>query len=514
MTAATELQKPATGIARQDIRRRYLRAVLYSGVLGGVSQALYGVTPMVIARRLGPVDYGVYSVVMSLSAIVIGVFGLGQNSALHKLVPQYYAADRERSGAILADALLVTSGALAVFCAGFFLSSGWIAGHVYRDPSLTGVFRICAALMMTLTLFSLGASAIAGLQDFKSYNLIQVARNLALLVFAWGGVWLAGLNGALAGQLLASVFGLALIAYGGAGLLRDRFPNGVRPVFSREILGVIGSFVLPTLLMTLLNIPTYWWASTMVARHAGFEQVGLLGVAYTLSQATFLIPMNLYTPAMTFLSEAHAAAQSEIFSAMVNANLRAMWAFSMPLALALALFSPLLIRALFGTAYLMAAPLTLALGFTALLMLLVGLLNTAIIASGRMWHNLTITFGWVVVFGVTGWIVIPRWGAAGCAVAFASTYSLYLLGVCSYGHLALKVKFDGIARLIALTLLSFGLATIIFFNLQGVIAYVASAGVLVCLVGAEWFWILEGSEREQLLKGAAKLLATGFSTST
>ncbi|MBS1787352.1 MAG: oligosaccharide flippase family protein [Acidobacteria bacterium] len=514
MTAVTGIQKPANVAARQDIRRRYLRAALYSGVLGGISQALYGMTPMVIARRLGPVDYGVYSVVMSLSAIVIAVFGLGQNSALHKLVPQYYVADRERSGAILADALMVTSGALAVFCAGFFLSSGWIAVHVYRDAALSGVFRICAVLMMTLTLFSLGASAIAGLQDFKSYNLIQVARNLALLVFAWVGVWLAGLTGALAGQVLASALGLALIGYVGAGLLRNRFPKGVRPVFSREILGAIGSFILPTLLMTLLNIPAYWWASTMVARHAGFQQVGLLGVAYTLSQATFLIPMNLYTPAMTFLSEAHAAEQSEIFRAMVTANLRAMWVFSMPLALALALFSPLIIHALFGTAYLMAAPLTLALSLTALLMLLVGLMNTAIIASGRMWHNLMITFGWVTAFGVTGLIVIPRWGAAGCATAFASTYSLYLIGVCMYGHLVLKVKYDGIVRLIALTMLSFGLAAIIFFNLQGVIAYVASAGVLVGLAGVEWFWILGGGEREQLLKGAAKLLATGFPTST
>ncbi len=511
MTAITELQKPLPVVVQNDINRRYVRAAVYSGVLGGVSQLLYGLSPMVIARSLGPADYGIYSVVMSLSAIVIGVFGLGQNSALHKLVPQYYASDRQRGGAILANVLILTSGLLAIFCIGFFLMAGWMA-DLYRDASLIGVFRFCALLMLVLTLFNLASSAIAGLQDFRAYNLIQFARNVALLAFAWGGVWLAGLRGALTGQLLASLLGLTLLGFTGVRLLRERFPEGVRPMFSRELLGIIVSFILPTLLITLFNIPTYWWASTMVARHAGFEQVGLLGVAYTLSQATFLIPMNLYTPVMTFLSEAHASSQAEVFSTMVSTNLRAMWAFSMPLALMLALFSPVLIRVLFGKVYLAAAPLTFALSLTALLMLLVGLVNTAITASGRMWHNLGITAGWSVIFVVAGLICIPRWGAAGCATIFAATYALYLIGVCTYASIRLKVRFEKVARLLTLTGISFGLAAIIFFKLHGATAYLASANLLVCLVVAEWFWILDSSERQRLSKFAAGFLATGFST--
>ena len=506
MTAITDLPEPTPGVVPNDIHRRFVRAAVYSGVLGGVSQALYGFTPMIVARKLGPLEYGVYSVVMSLSAIVIGVFGLGQNSALHKLVPQFYASDRQRSGTILINVLLLTSGLLTVFCAAFYWASGWIAERLYRDASLTHVFRFCALLMLALTLFNLASGAIAGLQDFKSYNLIQAARNFALLAFAWSGVWLAGLRGALAGQLLASVVGLALLSFSGVRLVRERFPEGIHLVFSRQVLRIIASFILPTVLLTLFNIPTYWWASTMVARHAGFEQVGLLGVAYTLSQATFLIPMNLYTPVMTFLSEAHASAQAEVFSAMVSANLRAMWAFSLPLALAIALFSPLLIGALFSSAYLTAVPLTFALSFTALLMLLVGLINTAITASGHMWHNLGITFGWMVTFVAGGLVCIPRWGAAGAAAVFASTYALYLIGVCGYASLWLQVRFERLVRLVTLTAISFGLVALISFGLRGAIAYVISASMLTVLVVAEWFWIFDSSERERLCRFAASFL--------
>lgn len=503
MTATTELQNSASGVEASELKRRYVRAAVYSGLLGSVSQILYGLAPVAIARCLNPAEYGVYSVVMSLAAIVTGVFGLGQNSPLHKLVPQFYASDRRLGGAILVNVLVWTSGLLAVFCGVFFLASGWVAEQLYRDVSLSGAFRFCALLMLALTLFTLAASAIAGLQDFRSYNLIQLARNFLLLVFAWSGVWWIGLRGALAGQLLASLFGLALVAFSGVRLARERFPEGVQPVFSIRILGVIVSFVLPTLLLTLLNLPIYWWASTMLARHAGFDQVGLLGVAYTLSQTTFLIPMNLYAPAMTFMSEARASSQPEVFGAMVNANLRAMWTFSMPLALAVGLFSESLIGALFGQAYLAAAPLALALSFTALLMLLVGLMNTAIVASGRMWHNVAITSGWAAIFIAAGLICIPRWAAAGCVAIFAASYALYLIGVCAYSRLAMNVRFVGVARLVTLTAISFSLSAIIFFRLRGASAHIASASLLIGVIVTEWFWIFDRNERERLGRIAA-----------
>lgn len=498
MTAATELARSAHGADTSDLKRRYVRAAVYSSVLGGISQMLYGVTPVIIARSLGPADYGVYSVVMSLVGIVIGVFGLGQNSALHKLVPQHYASDRQLGGAILANVLALTSAGLALFCGVVFLASHWIAAQLYRDVALSGAFRLGALLMLVLTLFTLAASALAGLQDFRAYNLVQVARNFALLGFTSGGIWWAGLRGALVGQLLASLFGLALAGWSGLRLVRARFPEGIRLKSSRRILRIIAAFVLPTLLMTLLNLPTYWWAGTMVARHAGFAQVGLLGVAYTLSQLTFLIPMNLYTPAMTFFSETHASLNSSAFSTMVNANLRAMWMFSLPLALGIGLFSPLLVRTLFGNAYLAAAPLTLAMSLTALLMLLVGLLNTALVAAGRVWHNLAITFGWTALFVIAGLFCIPRWGAAGCAALFAATYALYLVGVCSYARLALNVRFTGIARLALLTVIGFGLAVIFFFNFHGGTVDIASASLLVGLIVVEWIWIFDRNERDRL----------------
>ena len=72
------------------------------------------------------------------------------------------------------------------------------------------------------------------------------------------------------------------------------------------------------------------------------------------------------------------------------------------------------------------------------------------------------------------------------------------------------LNLDRIIRLITLTILSFGLAAIIFFRFHGASSHVASAGLLICLITAEWFWIFDGSERERLLKVVADLLNNRF----
>lgn len=509
MSASTNPVNASSCAEIEGIGQRYVRAALYSGLLGGVSHALYGLTPLVVARRLGPQDYGVYAVVMSLVTIVIGVFNLGQNSVLHKLIPQYYVQDRARGGSILANVLILTASLLAIFCVAFFCLSGWVATRLYHDAGLTDVFKLSAPLMFTLALSGLAASVIAGLQDFKSYNQIQVARNLAFLILVWLGVLLLNLRGALWGQLLAGLFGLGLLSFRGLRLVRERFPEGLRLTFTRRDFGVIASFALPALALTLLNLPAYWWTNTLVAQHAGFEEAGMFSAAFMLAQLIFLIPMSLYTPAMTFMSEAYATSQtgSQAFTSLVSANLRAIWLFTLPLALGCALLAPVLIKTLFGPAYLGATSPTFALSFAAVLMMLIGLINTAITAAGRVWSNCVIALGWTALFAIGGPIFIPRWGAMGAAMLFAISYILYLCGVVLYSHIALHVRYARLGRLVTLTTVSFALAAIIVHSNMGAAAAAgAGAALWLGLIAAEWLWICDGAERKQFRQSAASLV--------
>jgi O-antigen/teichoic acid export membrane protein len=503
----TELDTSPTEAKRVNLRGRYIQAALYSGIGGAVSQILYGLTPVLLARYLGPRDYGVYSVVMALIGMSVGIISLGQNAVLHKLLPEYSVSDRQRGGGILADTVILTSGIVIIFSAILFASSGWIASTIYRDASLIGLFRFCVLLTLSLSLFNLASSVVAGLQDFKAYNGIMIARSLALVGLTWIGVWHLGLLGALGGQLLAGLLGLVLLTSRGMKLARQRFPGMVRPDFSRSILRILFSFTLPTLLVTILNIPAYWWASTLVAREAGFEEVGLFSVAYSLAQLILLVPMNLYIPAMTFMSEAHAVSQPGEFGKLVSANLRVIWAMTLPLALGAALFSPLIIRLFFGSAYLAASPLAFMMSFTALLMINIGLINTALVAAGHLWPSVAITLSWAVIFAIAGLVCIPRFGAMGAAMVFAVSNAIYLIITYLYSRFALRVPYESLGRLLVLSVLGFATASIITVTFQGFALYAAASLLLLGLIAAEWMWISDSTERERLWRSGVSFLA-------
>ena len=159
---------------------------------------------------------------------------------------------RRRGGTILADTVILVSGALAGVCTGFYFLSRWIASMIYHDPSLTSAFRFSALLVLALCLFNFAASATAGLQDFKAYSFAMIVRGVSFLGLGWLGVWLLGLYGALLGQVLASIFGLILLTVPALRMIHARFPDAVRPTFSASILKEIFNFALPALLAGLL----------------------------------------------------------------------------------------------------------------------------------------------------------------------------------------------------------------------------------------------------------------------
>ncbi len=158
--SATLISTPEPA-ARSDVGRRYAAAAVETGIGGIVSRVLQGFAPIILARYLGPREYGVYALVLSLVNIVVGVSPLGQNMALEKFLPQYSVKDPARGGAILANTVILVSGALAVLCATFFFAANWIAPAIYHDASLTAVFQFSALLVLSLSLFNLASSATA-----------------------------------------------------------------------------------------------------------------------------------------------------------------------------------------------------------------------------------------------------------------------------------------------------------------------------------------------------------------
>jgi antigen flippase len=497
--SATLISAPATHepAARSDVGRRYAAAAVHTGIGGIVSRVLQGFAPIILARYLGPREYGLYALVLSLVGIVAGVSPLGQDTALEKFLPEYAIKNPARGGAILANTVILVSGVLAVLCAAFFFAANWIASALYHDASLTHVFQFSALLVLALSLFNLASSATAGLQDFRSYSRAMIARSAAFLGLGWLGVWLLGLYGAILGQLLASVLGLILLTARALTLTRQRFPRALRPQFSGEILKEVFSFAFPALLAGLLVAPAYWWANTLLARHAGFEQVGLFGVAFSVYQLILLVPSTLSISAVSFLSESHTAERHR-FRNLVGTNVRLMWAITLPLAVALTFLSPIIVRIVFGASYGSAAPLASIMSYVGLVVAIGSVIGNAAAGAGRMWHAFGINGLWLVAFWVVATLLVPRWGAQGLAIAFLASY-FFLAGVFwVYSRFALMANYDHARFLLALTVLS-ALAALVARRFLGGLPLIATGLLMVAMIMVmEWQFVIAPKERSEI----------------
>lgn len=494
--------------ARSDLGRRYASAAVQTGIGGIVSRAFQGVAPIVLARYLGPKDYGVYVLVLSLAGVVAGASPLGQDTALEKFLPEYSVKNPSRGGAILANTVVLFSGALAVLCAAFFFSSNWLASALYHDASLTRVFQFSALLVLALSLFNLAYSVSAGLQDFKNYSRAMIVRSGTLTLFGWLGVMLLGLYGALFGQLVASLFGLCLLTITSVKLSRRRFTGSLRPVFSKDILREVFSFAFAAFLTTLLGAPVYWWVNTLLARHQGFEQVGLFGVSLCLAQIVLLLPISLSSPGVSFMSELHARADSAVFASFLVKNLRLAWALTLPLALGCGLFSPLLVRILFGSAFAGASLLATIMSAAALLMVVNTFINIPIAASGRMWQAFGMTLGWALLFLLCGSFFISAWGVVGAPLTFVVSYVGYLAVEFTYCRYAFGTSFASFSRLAMVTAGGFLLAVGITVHFSGIACYAMALLAFIGVLSLEWMWAIDPETRRAARRTIVQMLGT------
>lgn len=495
MLVTTEPEPQARESGLGGVGRRYVKAAIHTGLGGVVSRVLSGLAPIVLARYLGPKEYGVYTLVLSLVGVVAGVSHLGQNTALQKFLPEYFVRDRARGGAILADTIVLVGGILAIVCTAFFFLSGWIASSIYHEPSLIHVFEFSALLVLFLSLFNLASSVVAGLLDFKSYSMAVVIRSAGFFVLGWAGVWLLGLYGALSGQLLAYTLGLAFLTWAGLKATRRRFPRTVRTAFSRSILKEIFSFAFPAFLAGMLVGPAYWWANTLLARDSGFVQVGLFGVAFVLARLIMVVPSSLSVPAVSFMSETYASSERNGFALLVGQNVRLVWALTLPISLGCALFSPWIVTLLFGSAYRDAIPLIGVMCLAALLMAINNVIGSAIAASGRMWQGFAINLFWLAVFLVSGLLLIPRWGSFGLAISFAISYLAFTIFTWRYTTRFLGLTYEKVFFLSVLTLAACALVWGVSVAGGDFLRLTVAVVLLFGLVGTEWRWVLSASER-------------------
>jgi O-antigen/teichoic acid export membrane protein len=443
--------------------RRNAASQFGARAVGIVAQAL---ALILVARRLGPAEYGAFALVSSLTlmATVLADWGL-------LLVGARAVATRpEEEGRILRACLslrlLLGAGAAVLLVALAFAGSD--AAEVRLGAAVAGLSFVpgawfSAAYIVAQVDLRLERAALAMLLGSLASTVYM------LLVLEAGGGIVALSAGFPVASVVSALVGIALMR--GRIPLVPRWDGELARRLMRESTPVAISFVFVTVY--------FYVDALLLARLSTTEQLGLYDSAYRFVQLGPLIP-NILITSVFALAVRHAARDRERLRLFVREFVSVI-ALLAPLPLiALATAPRELVELIYGPAYERAAPLLAILAAAIALMMFSGVVGPLLVAVGRERATMAISGVAAALNVAANLILIPLLEARGAAIATVATELCVLTAASVILQRELRVRLDGV-QLAKVALAALAAAATVWL-LPGPVLVGIAAGLLVYLV--------------------------------
>lgn len=325
--------------------------VVFAGNL--LSVLILALSAIIVARFLGPEGYGVYSVSLVVSSIVMIFSDFGVDAALVKFVSKFRALNRDD----LVKAVVVKSLAVKVLLSAFltvlnFILARELSNYLIGRPELADYVRLTSPLILGQVLMntSLATFIALGLSVRRaSTQVAQAALKLALsptLIILGLGVL-----GALVGHVLSYfVVGVA------SALFVVKYVGSIKKHLSNDLIGVneLFRYGLPLFISGFIGTLLSRYQYVLLALNAGDVEIGNVQAATQfatlLSLTTTPFSITLFPMFSSLSVETHREEISKYF----NAVLKYMSLFTIPLSLFMAVFSTDVVRLIYGRTYTLA----------------------------------------------------------------------------------------------------------------------------------------------------------------
>lgn len=355
-----------------------------------------------LGRELGPTEYGIYGVIISLMTAV----NIIQTSGLPQATSKFIASGKHNVDEILNASLrlqIISTGILTLL---FFIFA-YPLSLLLNDATLVGYIRATAFILPFYAIFALYSSYYNGLHNFKRQAFINIVYSLAKVISVIGLVYIFHLYGAIIGFIIAPIVAL---------LFGFHLPKAV-PV-AKELYRSLILFSLPLIgfaaLSTLLLSIDLFFVKALLADD---KAAGL----YTASQNIARIPyFALSAFAMMLLPTISRSVHTESAQETekrIRETFRYLSLFLIPGTVLIAATSSQLLQLLYTESYVSAAD--------SLAWLVVGLafitvfaaLANVIIAMGRPGTAMIIAGGGLSLAVLFCWLLIPHFGLVGASIA-------------------------------------------------------------------------------------------------
>lgn len=370
-----------------------------------------------IARFLGPSNYGAVSLGITMLTFLSTLSLLGLNSGVGRYLPRF-KDESDRRGIVWSAFQIVVPVSTLVGVV-IVISAGSIATHAFHDPSITPILRIFGLAIPFAALMKLSIGGIQGVQLAKPKVIVN---NITPPITRFTAVAIALVVGAGATGI-AAAYALAYVAAAVIGLYfvvrKTPLLSNVEPKPKhRELL----SFSAPLIVSSAMGFVLSDLDTFMLGYFADTNAVGVYNVIYPLAHLLMAALTAFGFLFVPVISRMDAGGEREDMKRVYQVVTKWVFMVTLPAFLVIALFPELTILITFGSEY--------QVGATALSILSIAFFshsiagpNANVLTSiGRtqviMWDNIAVA----VVNTVLNLFLIPPYGFLGAGVATAVSY--------------------------------------------------------------------------------------------
>lgn len=377
-----------------------------------------------VGRVFGPVQYGAYSLTMTVFSIALVLAMFGLPTGLPRQVSYFFTKNRKRVEELVSTTLILVTITSTLTLAILLPLTERLAGLLTANPEGRELLKsLLPIVLLGLPFAALMNTLIAVAQGFKRVREYiyygKVGFPMTYFVLAFLAVYTLGSLKAVITAYVASY--LIILALLLRNLRKAGIISGVS--FSRDLVGVIVLFSLPLLTSNIVSMVLTWTDSLMLGHYLGSGVVGLYSSASPLARfisMTVMALMTIYTPVVTGLFARGELKLVERFYAIT-----AKWAFllAFPLIFIFVKYPEQVIGTLFGPSYTEASSVLVILSLGFALVAVAGPLIQTLVTMGKTVENMKGDLLGATVNVVLNYVLINSIGMIGAAVATLASYA-------------------------------------------------------------------------------------------
>lgn len=329
--------------------------LLFIGMLS--STIILAFTTILIARLLGPDDYGLYSIVLTVPSILITVSDLGISPALTRYSASLRRGDEEHRLIRLIEVGLISKTVFTIIISAImFVMADPISSKILNRPGMGSLLRIASLYLIGQSLLTSLNSVFVGLDEAGKNSLLQNLQAIIKTIAAPTLIILGfGLTGALLGiglgYIISTAIGMALLIAISLSNLKSKQVTPENPFSFAEGLNTLVSYGAPLYLSSLLFSFQTQVRNILLALHSSNESIGNFTTALNFTILISVLASPIATTLFPAFSKLSLKEHKESLETMFRMSVKYTSLIIIPAATGLALLSSEIVIILYGAQY-------------------------------------------------------------------------------------------------------------------------------------------------------------------